>query len=98
MEGMRQRVFPRAMFSGFNAPDLRASVSRTHFATGGMVPGPESQKADAAKKGIEDRLTINNIVDPAIMGNYLASAPGERQFINIIAANAFQIRQAIFGT
>lgn len=96
MEGLRKRLIPRSLFSGLNLPDVSAARAAAHYAAGGMVVDPGSKdKRDSSPRSTV--LNINNIVDPSIMGQYLASTPGERQVINLIANNSFAIKSLLFS-
>jgi len=60
------------------------------FATGGMVP-----PAAVAKERPQE-LSIVNVIDPQLMERYMASSAGQKMLVNVMAANAYQVRKAIF--
>jgi len=45
----------------------------------------------------EKALTINNILDPQLFAQYMASSPGQRQLLNVISNNAFAVKQVLFA-
>lgn len=70
------------------------------FAEGGMVGANLStvQATESAQGNIQDQISIINVVDPTMMGQYLASNPGTRQVVNIISENKAVVRNALFNS
>jgi len=84
MEAIRQRAIPREVLQNYGKGF--SPVSPSHFFdTGGLV---ENQS-------IARTLQINNIVDPALFGQYLLSREGNDIIVNIISTNAYNIKKVI---
>ena len=63
------------------------------FASGGAVV------AGGSSCGGEERpqeLSIVNVIDPQLMERYMASSAGQKMLVNVLAANAYQVRKVIF--
>lgn len=81
MEALNRRAVPVELFSGYS--NFTPKRTSGFFAEGGMV-------TDGVEQGTS--LQINNIVDPALMGQYLASKPGQDMILNVISDNAYNIK------
>jgi TP901 family phage tail tape measure protein len=94
MNAIRNLQFPRELAAGFTASYPLTSASRRGYASGGVIGATPS-----ATRGLDadKSITINNLVDPNVFGQYLASAPGNRQFLNVISNNQFAVKQILFS-
>jgi hypothetical protein len=97
MEGLRRRTLPKSLFKGFQVPSITESMSKTNFAIGGLVTGGRKDQSKEKSAKLEDRLTINNILDPTLFAQYIASVPGEKQLLNFINNNSYQVRAMVLG-
>lgn len=80
--GMRQ------LLEAINGGALRgkATAGAQHFAAGGLV-------ATGAAAG--PQIKVVNVLDPSLLGDHLATAPGEQSVINIMARHPGRIREAL---
>ena len=94
MNSIRNLQFPRELAARFTANYPLTSASRRGYASGGVIGATPS-----ATRGLDadKSITINNLVDPNVFGQYLASAPGNRQFLNVISNNQFAVKQILFS-
>lgn len=90
MEAIRQRLLPRDLLSRIsgNLPKPY-SPPRMAFATGGLVQSPKNTQEE------KQPINIVNVVDPNILDKYLSSSTGQKQIINILAANKYQVKRVI---
>ncbi len=95
MEAIRQRAVPRELLEEFAGalPRPRADFA---FAAGGQVPAPGGDSGNGAGKQTPP-ININNIIDPALMEQYVATRPGERNIMNVLSRNQFQLKQLVLG-
>jgi hypothetical protein len=84
MEAINQRLIPRDAFS---VPSIPTSRPGSHFASGGLVTNVNNESSQSAPS-----IHIANFVDPALMGQYLASQPGKRALVNFINGNSAVIK------
>jgi hypothetical protein len=84
MEAMRQRAIPKEVFTGFGG--LSPRTSSRFFNEGGLAVG--DQPGGTA-------LQINNIVDPELFGDYLATSSGEDMVLNVITKRSYEINQRL---
>lgn len=96
MESLRKRTIPKGLFAGIQIPDIGRARGVSGYAVGGLVDAPSRSSLEKDKPGNPSVLNINNIVDPSLMGQYLATTPGETQIINLIGNNSFAIRSILF--
>jgi len=95
MEALRRRAIPKDMFTGFNMPSIK--YGHRQFAEGGAVtpasgiPDPNDVKKEGQK------TNIVNVLDPAVFEQWSASTPGQKNIMNVISQNAFEVRQMILG-
>jgi TP901 family phage tail tape measure protein len=87
MEAIRKRSIPRELLTRYGSSSPRRSSYA--FAEGGLATMPSG-----GERG-EMALQINNIVSPALMGDYLTSRDGQSLVLNIISGNAYEIRRRI---
>jgi hypothetical protein len=95
LEALRTMQVPRGALAGLSGhvpPPLPSG--RFAYAAGGVVEAGKRASETAAK---ERPININNIVDPALMDQYLAKKPGERSIMNAISRNRFALKQLILG-
>ena len=83
MEALRQMSIPRSLLEPFSRSSPRRSSFA--FAEGGL----------ATSGGQEMSLQINNIVSPALMGDYLSSRAGQSLILNVISQNSYEVRRRI---
>jgi tape measure domain-containing protein len=76
-----------------------ASVQANSASAGAAAPASAPAAASSAKAGGSvgntTNLRIVNTLDPALVGEYLASPEGEQVFINTIRRNANSVKQAV---
>jgi TP901 family phage tail tape measure protein len=89
MEAIRRRSIPREALSRFSLPGVRSGSYS--FAEGGMVSPPPS----SGSKG-NDTTNIINVLDPAVFQQWSMSSAGQRNIINAMSENIFEVRQMIF--
>lgn len=94
MEGLRNRSIPRAIFSGYSSGGYVKS-NRSHFAEGGLVSGPSSREAASNGEGKQEMPNIVNVLDPSVFEQYTASQPGQRNILNVMAENIFEVKQML---
>ncbi len=63
--------------------------ARLHFQEGGLVPAGGGGGGDAAG------IRIINVIDPAMAGEFIDSAAGERSVLNVISRNRDAVRQVL---
>ena len=83
MEALRTRSIPRSLLEPFSGHSPRRSSYA--FAEGGL----------ATSEGKELSLQVNNIVNPALMGDYLSSRAGQSLILNVISQNSYEVRRRI---
>ena len=97
MEAVRQRIVPRALLRSFaGIPHIPTEAC---FQTGGLVNrtanmGPE-QRAAGGAPGEGGGVQIINVPDPNLVGQYLQTKPGQKQMMNFLSENSFQLRQIL---
>jgi len=96
MEGLRKRMIPREIFAGLVLPKISQARSQIGYAVGGVVGATKDASATAAKAG-SIKLDVINFVDPEQFGQYLATASGKSQIVNIISENAYALRDIILN-
>lgn len=89
MEAIRQRAIPKDALSRFSLGGLAPAPSSLRFAQGGSIPTVKQ----ADRQTEQQPININNIIDPQVMEQYVASKPGERMIMNVMTKNQFQLRQ-----
>lgn len=94
MNAIRNLSFPQDIAAQFASRYPVSSPSRSRFAEGGMV-GTMAGKSPS--QGSDTGLTVNNFIDPALFGQYLATTAGKRQFINVIGDNRIAVRNMLFN-
>jgi hypothetical protein len=106
MEAIRRRLIPREVLSGFNFPSIPTPAYA--FQTGGAVaaarsgsaargPRPPTTAEGAGAGGEQTPININNIIDPQMMDQYVASKPGQRNILNVMSQNQFAVKQIVLG-
>lgn len=86
MEAIRRRLVPKELLQGFSPASFTPNYSYA-MAAGGSVP-------PAAAQG-EKPITINNILDPALMDQYVSTTHGQRNILNVMSQNAFAVKQIL---
>ena len=56
---------------------------------------PNGNGSGGQQKAPENNIRVVNLLDPAIVGDYMATPDGEKVFINMIERNQAQIRQLV---
>jgi len=96
MEAIRQKIIPREVIAHYANNIQLPKPNYSHaFAMGGEIPKTRETSDSAADKSSEKQLNIINLIDPAVFGQYMASSTGEQQFINVISANKFAIKNIL---
>ena len=96
MEAIRQKIIPREVIAHYANNIQLPKPNYSHaFAMGGEIPKTRETSDSAADKSSEKQLNIVNLIDPAVFGQYMASSTGEQQFINVISANKFAIKNIL---
>jgi hypothetical protein len=95
MEGLRKKTIPRSLLAGYALPSVGPARRALHFAAGGAVGEPKYNSNEVSAK--EQTINLINFVDPAMLGSYLASVPGQKQLINVIGSNPAAFQNALFG-
>jgi hypothetical protein len=87
MEAIRRKLVPKELLRGFSPASFTPNYSY-EMAAGGSVPsGPPSKE--------EKPITINNILDPALMDQYVSTTHGQRNILNVMSQNAFAVKQIL---
>lgn len=85
---------PREWAAMFTAKIPNITTPAFAFASGGAVVAGGSPFAAARERPQE--LSIVNVIDPQLMERYMASSAGQKMLVNVLAANAYQVRKVIF--
>jgi hypothetical protein len=98
MEAIRRRLIPKEVLESFSGRMPKPLRGGTHFQAGGTV----SPRAAAAATGAQTAegqqpININNIIDPQMMDQYVATKPGQRNIMNVMSQNSYQLRQIVLG-
>lgn len=88
MEAMNRRMIDPRIFS---VPNLPVTRGAHHFASGGLV----TESGESIGERGETSLAIYNILDPHLMGQYMASNPGQRSMLNFISQNRNVIKMVL---
>jgi len=94
MEGIRNKSIPKEALLGYKSQGIRYGNAR--FASGGAVSASSGDTGAATAKGGE-QTNIVNVLDPAVFDQYTASQPGQRNILNVMSENIFEIRQMVTG-
>lgn len=86
MEAIRKKLVPKELFRGFSPPSFTPNYSYA-MAAGGSVPSGAPRE--------EKPITINNILDPALMDQYVSTTHGQRNILNVMSQNAFAVKQIL---
>lgn len=96
MEAIRKKLIPREILAGFGMPGV-PTMRRGAFATGGGVAaGAAGAGAGGAAPG-EEKVNINNFIDPALFSQHVQSTAGERDVMNVLTRNQFKLKQMVFS-
>ena len=87
MEAIRRKLVPKELFRGFSPVSFTPNYSYA-MAAGGSVPS-------AGRDEGERPITINNILDPALMDQYVSTTHGQRNILNVMSQNAFAVKQIL---
>ena len=87
MEAIRRKLVPKELLQGFSPASFKPNYSYA-MAAGGSVP-------TASRSEGEKPITINNILDPALMDQYVSTTHGQRNILNVMSQNAFAIKQIL---
>ena len=96
MEGLRTRSIPKEIFSALRLPTINIPRPRMSYAGGGEIAAVRSSAENTGKEGKERELTILNVPDPSMVGQYLASADGMDMLVNIMSSRAQTFRRILF--
>lgn len=103
MDVINRRAFDRSAVrsalgldvKNFSMPPVKYGLSR--FQTGGEVSNPETSGDLQNKTGGGGKSTnIINVLDPAVFEQWSASTPGQRNILNVLSQNIFEVRQMVF--
>ena len=86
MDAIRRKLVPKEILQGFNPASFTPNYSYA-MAAGGSVP--------SNGKSEERPITINNILDPALMDQYVSTTHGQRNILNVMSQNAFAVKQIL---
>lgn len=103
MDVINKRAFDRSAVRSalgldprnFSMPPVRYGLSR--FQSGGEVNQPQTSgdlenRAGNGKEG----TNIINVLDPAVFEQWSSSTPGQRNILNVLSQNIFEVRQMVF--
>jgi hypothetical protein len=68
-----------------------------YFQAGGAVSAAARQAGTTTGTPEQQPININNIIDPQMMDQYVATKPGQRNIMNVLSENSFQLKQIILG-
>jgi hypothetical protein len=91
MEAIRQKAVPKDVMSRFSVPRAPRSM-KTNFQEGGEIPSGNGGLATGQQK----QTNIINVLDPAVFDQWSASAAGQRNILNAMSENIFEVRQMVF--
>ena len=77
------------------AATVQQNSANAGVATPASAPASAQAAPAAGNVGSMTNLRIINTLDPALVGEYLASPEGEQVFVNTIRKNADSVRQAV---
>ena len=93
MEAIRSKAIPRDALAAYAMPGRPDNYSG-HFATGGSV-GRGSVPEKTASGARPESPRINNIIDPHMFSQFVNSAPGEDDVVNVISRRIFDVKQLL---
>jgi TP901 family phage tail tape measure protein len=99
MEAMRKRMIPKEVFQGYRIP-VPVRQSRRGYAEGGSVRSSSATGGAGMPGSGEEKqqeVNITNIIDPAMMGQYVSSRPGQDNIMNVMSQNQFKLKQLVFS-
>ena len=97
MNAIRQKLIPKEMFAGFSMAPDPVRLTRRGYQTGGTVAAANRQPPTGEGTGSKQPINITNIIDPQMMGQYTSSKPGQRNIMNVLSQNQFQLKQIVLG-
>lgn len=95
MEAIRRRAIPKEILQDFALPSIRPNHKVAFQSGGAVAAGATTSGAGSARE--EQPININNIIDPQMMDQYVATKPGQRNVMNVLSQNQFQLRQIVLG-
>jgi len=97
MEGIRQRAIPKEVFSALRFPNINIPTPKMSYAMGGEVAGAVSSSSSSEDSGgkRDKELSIVNIVDPALVGQFLSSPDGEDAIVNVISNRSYAVKRSL---
>jgi hypothetical protein len=95
MEAIRRRLVPKELLQNYAAPKVLRG--QQYFQAGGAVAAGAKAAAGATTPEAQQPININNIIDPQMMDQYVATKPGQRNIMNVLSQNSFQLKQIILG-
>jgi hypothetical protein len=95
MEAIRRRLVPREVLANYRAPKVLRG--NEYFQAGGAVSAAARQAGTTTGTPEQQPININNIIDPQMMDQYVATKPGQRNIMNVLSENSFQLKQIILG-
>ena len=98
MNAIRKRMVPKEIFAGFSMAPDPVGLTRRGYQSGGTVGAASRQATPAsATRQQQKPIHITNIVDPQMVSQHLSSKPGQRDVMNVLSQNQFQVKQIIMG-
>lgn len=96
MEGIRQKLIPRELFSGVRIPSISIRRPRFNFAEGGEVTTVKEATVTTSKQTeYAPEINILNIPDPSLVESYLATPEGHNMIVNVISEKSDTIRRVL---
>jgi len=72
-------------------PVVDISIPKTAYQAGGLV----MEKDVKPEKEEQKQLTITNIIDPALMQQYMATREGQQSILNVLSANSYIVKRIL---
>jgi hypothetical protein len=95
MEAIKKKLIPREVIAQYatNIKPPPANYTRA-FQSGGPVGTSES--SDQPAGGAQGQsINVVNVLDPNMMDQYVSTAHGQKNIVNVISQNAFAVKQII---
>jgi len=95
MEGLRQRAIPKEIFSTLRFPSINIPRPSMSYAGGGEIAAVRRSTEQSKESSKPVEIKIANYVDPAEVGNFLATVDGENAILNVISSRMTEVRRII---
>lgn len=101
MNAIKNKLIPKEVLQGYSLPVYRTPrIKRARYAEGGEVqstaPTGSMNTGNSTQGAAEEKnISIVNLVDPSMMGQFLASTSGKSVLFNVLRSNSYELRNAM---